>query len=528
MQALSASSPSPSGEETKPTAPSTGPASATSATSVVSAAEALARAQEVEADLGASGVQGFAGEIEGEQVSAGKSYYAKWKVYIRRKAPNLLLTERHRVPPVDRITINTRDALGQESEWDISSQGVSLTDLHATKEEPTGPRNLGAVLADLGPGYAVRLMPGDTVVNRPTHVLELEPGSSPAEPRMERAQLWIDRETGILLKVLEEDASGSPIHTWAFTTLELNPTLDPNIFNFAVPPRVDVDYYRPPAPHELPALWVQTAGKAPFTLFRPLATPDWLEPRMGPLNISRDWIEIGYYPRRDVSDAGESGLVILQRPALGGVDPQAEVVPLEQGTGHYWESSGRRWLVVEQDGTEVWMQGQGKVTRDDLVKVAASLELVPEPPASPAIPPGVTPTVRQYGTGDFTFVDAQQGWHLAQSCADNTHCLPVVQATTDGGQTWELRGALPAPSGVSASPPRPTAGRSALACISRMMEDGPGRTWDASASSWRSTLALVCPGQWSTPARLHKAARQPCSSPLTVGRTGDLSRRNPL
>ncbi len=357
----------------------------------------------------------------------------------------------------------------------------------------------------------------DNVAGRATYVLELsaKPLATPApssfpvpiasRPEVKGngfklARVWFDSKTYIPLRIDLIDSAGRAEATWAFTGIVMNPPVDPAMFAFEIPAGATVEYWRSPVDSELSTIWQHVAAQVPYPVFEPGpgSVPDWLTAAEGP-SVDLTYgslVNEGYDAKPSPQDTGPtlSGLAIFERavltgngsaqdgltPSVAGSGTPVDVsMPIQLGAyqGQYRAQSDAKWIIFERDGTQIWLRGQGKVTRDELVAVAIALQRVPTSPTiTAAIPatPAFAPTIpaslataqaiatvtveaqaqeasRHPGIGDLAFIDPLNGWYIAARCMDGSsqgnYCDRSFNTTTDGGQTWRVLGTAPRTAG---------------------------------------------------------------------------------
>ncbi len=356
----------------------------------------------------------------------------------------------------------------------------------------------------------------DNVAGRATYVLELSakplatsaPSSSPvpigSRPEVKGngfklAKVWFDSKTYIPLRIDLIDSAGRAEATWAFTGIVINPPVDPTMFAFEIPAGATVEYWRPPVDSEVSVIWQRAAAQVPYPVFEPGpgSLPDWLTAPEGPaVDSTYNSVSEGYDAKPSPQNAGAtlSDLAVIERAAPtssssvrgSGTPPATEtgtpvgvMVPIQLGaySGQYREQSDAKWIIFKRDGTQIWLKGQGNVTRDELVAVAISLQRVlppsgtaPPTPATPAFVPTIPASLataqaiatataeaqaqeanRHPGMGDLAFIDPLHGWYIAARCTDGSfqesYCDRPFNATTDGGQTWRVLGTAPRTAG---------------------------------------------------------------------------------
>ncbi len=361
--------------------------------------------------------------------------------------------------------------------WMYTNGRVTLIDTGAWGGPGTGFLRLPFALRDASAQFVRK----DQVAGRSTYVLELSPKPSAPSPSAKsgsfrQARVWLDRRFYIPLKINLLDDAGRVGLTWAYTNFEVNPPLDPALFAFVLPASATVVCERPPVESEVPLLWQHLAGQAPYPVFRPGRVPGWLAALNGP-NIGLthgNWLTQDYYEKKPPQNFNglPSALTVVEMagPAPSSSDPTPEAglpttatVPVQIGVyqGQYGEQYHTKWIVFERDGTQIWIEGQGNITKDELVDVAASLGRVLAPsPVTPVSAPTLplpvataqavatfkaTDAAQHFGTGDLVFVDALHGRYMADRCpgGEEGDCDRPLSATTDGGQTWRVVGVAP-------------------------------------------------------------------------------------
>jgi outer membrane lipoprotein-sorting protein len=345
--------------------------------------------------------------------------------------------------------------------------------------------------------YILELSPKPLALSTPSTLLPLGSRQEVKGNGFKLARVWFDSETYIPLKIELVDDAGRAEGTWAFTSFEMNPPVDPAMFAFEIPAGETIEYWRPPVDSEVSVLWQRAAAQVPFPVFEPGpgTLPDWLMAPEGPA-VDRTYgslVSEGYDAKPSPQDTGPtlSGLSIYERAvptgngsAQGVVTPSPTVtatpagvtMPIQLGAylGQYREQPDAKWIIFERDSTQIWLKGQGKVTRDELVAVAISLQRVLPPPVITLAPPVLAPTIpaplataqaiatmtvevqaqaanRHLGISELAFIDPLHGWYIAAHCTDgsfqDTYCDRPFNTTTDGGQTWRVLGTAPRTAG---------------------------------------------------------------------------------
>lgn len=109
--------------------------------------------------------------------------------------------------------------------------------------------SLSVLLARAGACNTQRLRGSDTIAGRPVFVVDLGPSKCSDEPQLLRgkAQLWVDKETFVVLKDVQYNGiDGSVLSAMEATSIHYNVPLDPSLFTFTPPPGVQVQHDPPP------------------------------------------------------------------------------------------------------------------------------------------------------------------------------------------------------------------------------------------------------------------------------------------
>ncbi|MDQ6695319.1 MAG: hypothetical protein M3014_13025 [Chloroflexota bacterium] len=404
--------------------------------------------------------------------------------------------------------------------WRMDRGRVSLIDPGRWGGPATGFLRIPFALQDAG----ARLLKTENIAGRAAYVLELSPGPStpppsPKEPGngFHLARVWFDQQFYIPLRIDLISDVGQAEMTWSFGSFTANPTLDGVLFAFTLSTGVTVDAERAPDAMEIELLWGQQAAKVAYTLFRPApgSMPTRFTALGGPVSTRGAWTSESYYSRQPADNFSglPSGVTIIEMaarpvsaampvlptaypippaqgptsapllsnapaatkpqpsptlevPALGVPAlemPAGSTMPVQIGSysGSYVEGNNSRWVVFEQDGTQIWVEGQGNVSKAELLTVAGALRPVqvpaavtpvavptlplPVPTAQALATQGAQAGMSHFGEGEIEFVDALHGWYLADRCSDGQegNCTRQIVATRDGGASWIMAGSQP-------------------------------------------------------------------------------------
>ncbi len=230
---------------------------------------------------------------------------------------------------------------------------------------------------------SIELIGTEMIVGRPAYVLDIkekQPADSPTNELYEvRRVVWIDQETLIPLAAQSLAKNGSLLSSWAFTSFETNPDLDPGIFRYI--PASDVKVYF----LGLLGLWQELTRQDAF----PVLTPGGFEissvffsskliPDRPTYDRANGVIEQTYLSRTDYKNTTIVLRIIEGSPsavtALVGSGLQGERINKGDWTGYYGEQNGVRLLILNRYGTQIALQGQNEITKDDLIKIAESLQ----------------------------------------------------------------------------------------------------------------------------------------------------------
>ena len=106
---------------------------------------------------------------------------------------------------------------------------------------PLGPK---AMFEQLRKTFEVAVAPEEQVNGRDAYVLEMTPKAVPGQAAppagFGKMKLYLDKETGVTLKMVMSDQAGSPIMTQTYKNVKINPTVEPSRFVYTPPPGVTV------------------------------------------------------------------------------------------------------------------------------------------------------------------------------------------------------------------------------------------------------------------------------------------------
>lgn len=95
-----------------------------------------------------------------------------------------------------------------------------------------GGGSMEEMLAQISQNADLELEPADVVAGRSAYVLSI----TPDDAAMPRTRLWVDQTSFIILRVETLARDGSTLSSLGYTELEINPALDPSLFELAPPP----------------------------------------------------------------------------------------------------------------------------------------------------------------------------------------------------------------------------------------------------------------------------------------------------
>lgn len=361
------------------------------------AAEILSRAEKVAQDGAASGLASYRGTIKGSGTngSPGQEAVAHYRQEIWFQTPGserlefyledlILPTPGPQETPVptsellEGVSIRVTDG---RTAWAYNTANNMVAQYDPDTLDSAGPEfgatGLAGLLSTANEEYEARLVGSEPVLGRETHVVELVPREGTFGAQLwTRRTLWIDKETYLTLKEVDQDERFARENSWQFTGLEINVPLDPSLFTFTPPPGAEIFDARPkptPTGGEIDRTWRNLAGKADFQLYRPTHIPAKLQPQL-PGNDSGGTTTV---TQKFSSKASPTALFIFQSKAgLPFEGRDGEVAQAGPYTGRYLERDFVRILVVKIGNTEVLLQGQAEVTKADLLEIAASLQPV--------------------------------------------------------------------------------------------------------------------------------------------------------
>lgn len=362
-----------------------------------------------------------------------------------------------------------------ESAWMFEQGRVTLVDTNSWGGPAAGFLQIPFPLQDAAATFVGK----DQVAGRSTYIMDLRAGPSAPPPspkgsQYRQARVWYDRRFYIPLKIELMNAGGQPGMSWAFTSFEANPALDPALFAFVLPQGDSVLYESRPNEATEQTIWQGLAGQLPYAVFRPADLPAWLTYTDGPEvgGIYGNWLNHEYMTKDPAADplgmVSSMNLIELAQPTGAAQLPPTGLPgggmrPVQVGpySGRYGEEYSSKWLVVDREGTEVWLEGMGRATEADLVAMALSLQRVPPAPALTPVAVATLPLPlataqalattsaiaanQHFGEGDLEFVDNLHGFYLPDRCPGNAEgdCTRQFLATENGGQLWRVVGSAP-------------------------------------------------------------------------------------
>jgi hypothetical protein len=268
--------------------------------------------------------------------------------------------------------------------------------------------------------YDAKLAGSDTILGRPTYVIELTlvPGASlqrTGSQIPERVKLWVDKQIYVVLRTEGWDAQGRVLESSGYVSFEINKSVDAAVFNFTPPSDAAIVDMRLADAGALGESWQQASQQAPFALFTVA------EPSLTSLGLIPGR-PIFYEARGTVSQMFQAEVVIKVPPSTwkvrggkyntGDGDSRTEVRPrlvMVQGspasistaalsagkpvqignvTGHMYKRDGLHILIFDRDGTRIMLselvypgyQGAGSLDEQAvenlMLKAAESLQSV--------------------------------------------------------------------------------------------------------------------------------------------------------
>jgi len=115
------------------------------------------------------------------------------------------------------------------------------------KPDDAQAMDAGSQLRALRKTHELKLLPDQSIDGQTTCVIE----ATPKEPGGGKTITHFAKETGIMLRVITQDATGDPAWTMTMSDVKTNAKIDPSRFVFTAPPGVqvmDMTNSRPPAP----------------------------------------------------------------------------------------------------------------------------------------------------------------------------------------------------------------------------------------------------------------------------------------
>ena len=129
------------------------------------------------------------------------------------------------------------------SAWQYQADSglVEQIDPYSVGGPPFGTPDPQVIFRSRNSDFDDTLAGTETVAGRSTYVVDLLPKrAAQVRSLVARTRVRIDRQTYLPLRFEAWDAQGNLLISWAFTTLQLNPTLDVGIFTFSPPPAIQI------------------------------------------------------------------------------------------------------------------------------------------------------------------------------------------------------------------------------------------------------------------------------------------------
>jgi hypothetical protein len=210
--------------------------------------------------------------------------------------------------------------------------------------------------------------------------MQPKPSKSPENDLLKvvRRTMWLDQEALFMLGEEQIDDKGACISSWAFTSFEANPTLDPGLFVYLPALDTDVSF------SGLRELWQTLEKTAPFAIFEPGGTTissfyhsNRLIPRRPEYDADKGVVRQEYYSRADPQKRAIALTILEGKPgaitAFVGDTTKDGQIDLSSATGYYREQGTTRQLVFDRDETRIALLAQAEISKDDLIQVAKSL-----------------------------------------------------------------------------------------------------------------------------------------------------------
>ncbi|MDQ3705972.1 MAG: outer membrane lipoprotein-sorting protein [Chloroflexota bacterium] len=351
----------------------------------VSAAEVMARLHQAAQDPNALGVQSLEGVYTQEFTGPGteNADMAKMENHIWYQAPDKQRTESR--TKSGKLMIAIQDG---ETGWlyEPEAQRVTRYNWASTWIDYTsvGGVELQNLLANTAEGYDVQMLDSEQVAGRATHVLQLTPRMEtsvelPWTPN--RKKLWVDQETYLILKYEEEDDDYGHYRTWTYTSVTVNPDLNPDLFSFSPPADaevIDEQDETGPTGRLVREQWQQMAARVTFPLFMFVTLPDSFEVVEGPVqdndNPNRVVQRLRWLPDE------EDTVTLIQEPGpLPDTSTLGERVVLPGFVGYLKRDGNVKWLTWEEQGTMITLIGRWGIDVKILLRFPENLQRVRVP-----------------------------------------------------------------------------------------------------------------------------------------------------
>ncbi len=375
---------------------------------LVSASEIMARAAHI------TNLQSYQGVMSGQAM---RTSYAmnSWQQFVWFKAPNQWRVEYYTAIPQGAVSPLIQQAVTRSqpslslSEGSLYFGSVLVSDQHdawslyagRTLERmnaedvtakldlwrPLGVAdysgdNLDKTLDALKIDYRQATLVGtETLAGRSAYLVELLPKVvlPDSSQSIAKVRLWIDKETYFQLGAEARSIDDTILWKAVFTSLEINPLIPDDIFHFTPPPELAI-YDRRAAlittPAELTQIWGKVAAQVNFAVYAPSYIPAYLVPKT-PLANTTDAQQM--VVQDYASSTNPVVLTISQIGAAATFPHMAGFMNVSIGTfsGFYQDlGKGTSQLVFVNDKTFTVLAVYSEVTKDELIRIARSLQLV--------------------------------------------------------------------------------------------------------------------------------------------------------
>jgi len=375
----------------------------------VSAADILARSAD------AASLQSFQGVMSGQ---GAQSEYAmnSWQQFVWFNTPNQWRVEYYAAIPTGAVSAEVQKAItrstpttpmeqgslhfqmllvnNQTDAWSLSA-GHSLE--HFNVEDVAAQLDLwwhsgladysGDTLKDtldtLKRDYQDARHIGDgTLAGRSAYIIDIVPKIEADQPRpasLAKIRLWIDQATYFQLGLEARTADDRVLWKAAFDSIQINTSVAANVFDFTPPPQLAVYDRRTTvstSPEQLAQVWLKMASQVNFKVYAPTYVPAYLTGKLPTADTQNTQQTVA----QDYASATNPVALTIRQTGLSskatlGMSGAQETIGSFKGIYQDLGKGGKQ-LIFANGNTFTVLVGRSEVTKDDLLRVARSLQLV--------------------------------------------------------------------------------------------------------------------------------------------------------